>query len=95
MIQRKTEAGRKPAYLFLGRREADLLRRHLGIAIDSGSVPNLIGHRYAGLKVVDLETDSYLRTARKKRVEGLVEALDRQPGWHELEASSFWVDAVR
>lgn len=95
LIQRKTKGRRKPAFLFLGRREAQLLRRHLGAAFGPESVQSLKNLYYMGLEVVEVEASSYLRTAGIKRVEGLMEALNRRPGWKELEASSFWVDSLR
>ena len=95
LIKRKTTNERKPAFLFVGRHEARLLRRHLGAAFGPESVQTLKNLYYMGLEVVELETQSYLRTAGVKRVEGLMEALNRRPGWKELEASSFWVDSVR
>ncbi len=96
LITRKTAAGRKPAFLFLGRHEAELLRHHLGAAFGPESVRTLKNLYYMGLEVVELPNiDSYLRTAGMKRVEGLREALDRKPGWKDLETSSFWMFALR
>lgn len=94
LINRKTAEGRRPAFLFLGAREADLLRQHLGAAFGPESVRTLKNLYYMGLEVIELEIDSYLRTAGIKRVEGLKEALNRNPGWEDLEASRFWRHAV-
>jgi hypothetical protein len=95
LIKRKTVAGRKPSFLFLGRREAELLRDHLGNPSSHEWVRTLRQFNYMGLEVVELEIESYLRTAGTKRVEGLTEALNRRPGWKDLEASSFWNYALR
>lgn len=94
LINRKTEEGAKPSYLFLGRTEANLLRQHLGTAFGTDSTKSLTNLFYMGLSVVEVEAESYLRTARAKRVEGLQEALNRFPTHYDLEASSFWVDAL-
>ncbi len=90
LTNRKTADGRKPAFLFLGAREADLLREHLGAAFGPESVRTLKNLYYMGLEVVELEVESYFRTAGIKRVEGLKEALNRNPGWKDIEASRFW-----
>ena len=95
LVERKSAAGKKPAYLFLGRYEAELLRHHLGTAFGPESVQSLKNSYYMGMKVIELDTESYLRTAGAKRVEGLAEALNRNPDWKDLEASSFWFFAVK
>ena len=90
LIHRKTSQGRKPAFLFLGRQEAELLRHHLGTAFGSDNVRSLKNVYYMGLEVREVDTESYLRTAGSKRVHGLEEALNREPNHCDLEASSFW-----
>ena len=94
LINRKTAQGRKPAFLFLGLREADLLRDHLGAAFGPESVQTLNNLYYMGLQVIELETESYLRTAGMKRVRGLEEALGRRPDQRDLDASAFWRFAI-
>ena len=95
LIQRKTKSGRRPSYLFLGRHEADLLRDHLGAAFGPESVRTLKNLYYMGLQVVELDIESYLRTAGSKRVDALTEALNHRPSWKDLEASSFWSFLLR
>lgn len=95
LLERKTSKGRKPSFLFLGRAEAELLRQHLGSAFGPESVRSLKNLYYMGMEVVETDADSYVRTAGAKRVESLTEALDRQPGWRDIEASSFWFFAVQ
>ncbi len=94
LINRKTTEGRMPSFLFLGRQEAELLRHHLGTAFGAESVRSLKNPYYFGLKVIEVDTESYLRTAGMKRVRGLEEALNRTPDHHDLEASSFWRFAI-
>lgn len=94
LINRKTKQGRKPAFLFLGQHEADLLRYHLGTAFGPESVQSLNNLYYMGLEVIEIEAESFLRTAGMKRVRGLEEALGRFPNDRDLEASSFWRYAV-
>lgn len=94
LIIRKSAQGRKPAFLFVGQQEADLLRHHLGTAFGPESVHTLKNLYYMGLQVIELEIESFLRTAGMKRVRGLEEALNRTPTAKDLEASSFWKFAI-
>jgi hypothetical protein len=94
LINRKTAQNRRPAFLFLGQREADLLRHHLGAAFGPESVRSLKFLYYMGLEVIEVDAPSYLRTAGMKRVRGLEEALNRTPNHFDLEASSFWQFAL-
>jgi hypothetical protein len=95
LINRKTAQGKTPAFLFLGQKEAELLRHHLGTAFGSESVRCLRNLYYMGLEVIETEVASFIRTAGMKRVRGLEEALNRIPTPYDLEASSFWRDALR
>ena len=95
LVERKSSKGRKPSFLFLGRTEAELLREHLGAAFGPESVRSLKNLYYMGMEVVETEAESYVRTAGAKRIEGLTEALNRKPGWRDIEASSFWFFSVR
>jgi hypothetical protein len=94
LIIRKSAQGRKPAFLFVGQQEADLLRHHLGTAFGPESVHTLKNLYYMGLQVIELEAESFLRTAGMKRVRGLEEALNRTPTEKDLAASSFWQFAI-
>jgi len=89
LIADKTSAGRKPAFLFLGKCEADLLREDLGAAFGPESVRSLRNLYYMGLEVIELETPSFLRTAGMKRVLGFREDKGRTPVWKDLD-SGFW-----
>jgi hypothetical protein len=94
LINRKTAQGRKPAYLFVGQEEAELLRHHLGTAFGPEAVRCLKNLYYVGLEVIEVEKESFLRTAGIKRVSSLEEALNRTPTARDLEASSFWKFAI-
>ena len=95
LVEQKSSKGRKPSFLFLGRTEAGLLREHLGAAFGPESVRSLKNLYYMGMEVVETDAESYVRTAGAKRIEGLTEALNRKPGWRDVEASSFWFFAVQ
>lgn len=66
IVDRKTAAGYKPSFLLLGRYEANLLRDHLGSAFGPESVRTLKNLYYMGMEVVEMETESCLRTSMGK-----------------------------
>ena len=90
LIARKTAAGRKPAFLFLGRREADLLRQHLGASFGPESVQSLKNLYYMGLEVIELDTWSFLRTAGMKRVQEFRDQRGHHPKWKDIADGSLW-----
>ena len=90
LIESKTSVGRKPAFLFLGKREADFLRDPLGANFGPESVRSLRNLYYMGLEVIELETPSYLRTAGMKRILGFRKNKGRSPLWKDLSNARFW-----
>jgi hypothetical protein len=84
LLERKTAARHKPAFLFLGRREADLLRDHLGAAFRPDSVQTLRNLHDMGLEVIELDTWSFLRTVGNKRVEIFRAWRGRFPTWNDI-----------
>ncbi len=63
--------GRKPTHLFLGRKEANLLRQHLGTAFGEENASNLDHIWYMGLRVVELQCGSVFRVAGNRFVTAL------------------------
>ena len=55
LVKQKTSAGRKPAFLFLGKHEAGLLREHLGTNFGPESVRSLRNLYYQGMEVIELD----------------------------------------
>ena len=94
LIAKKSAAGRTPAFLFLGRHEAMLLRVHLNADFGPSAVRSLKNLYYMGLEVIEVKTDSFLRTAGSKRVKAFQDALGRRPKWKELQYSSSWQFSV-
>ena len=90
LIESKSAAGRKPAFLFLGRREADLLRTHLGAAFGLESVQTLKNLYYMGLEVIELDTWSFIRTAGLKRMQDFRDRRGRHPKWTDIKDGSLW-----
>jgi hypothetical protein len=88
LIHSKSSSGRTPAFLFLGRHEAALLKDHLAAAFGPEVVPSLKGTYYMGLEVIELDTERYLRTAGEKAVR--TPHILRPKRWSELERDSVW-----
>ena len=70
IISHNSDVARTPAFLFLflGRKEAELLRAHLGEAWGEESVTSLHQIYYMGLNVVTVDVDSYICTGGSKGV---------------------------
>ncbi len=66
IIREKSQTGRSPAFLFLGREETELLRTHLGEAFGEDSVTTLHETYYMGLKIVTVDADKYIATGGNK-----------------------------
>ena len=90
LVKQKTSAGRKPAFLFLGKHEAGLLREHLGTNFGPESVRSLRNLYYQGMEVIELDTPSFLRTAGMKRILNFRSDRGRTPRWKDLSHHSFW-----
>jgi len=95
LIKRKSTAGHTPAFLFLGRQEAFLLRNHLGNAFGNESVRSLKNLYYMGLEVIEVKTDHFLRTAGMKRVQEFRKKAGRTPKWKDIANGSVWQAAFR
>ena len=67
-----------------------LLRVHLNADFGPSAVRSLKNLYYMGLEVIELNTDSFLRTAGSKRVKAFQDSLGRRPKWKELQYSSSW-----
>lgn len=90
LITRKTRVGRQPAFLFLGKHEAGLLREHLGAAFGPEAVHCLKNTYYMGLEVIELDTPRFLRTAGMKRIQEFRERVGRKPKWMDVSSGSVW-----
>jgi hypothetical protein len=79
-----------PAFLFLGRHEASLLRQHLGSAFGEESVSTLNKLYYMGLEVIEIDMDRFLRVAGRKITRTLQDPIARRRAWQEHELDSLW-----
>jgi hypothetical protein len=90
LIRSKCRFGETPAFLFVGRKEAELLRRHLADAFGSESVATLHKTYYMGLEVVEIGSESFLFTAGRKVVRTLQDPIARRPAWRDRETEAMW-----
>ncbi|MFK7850670.1 MAG: hypothetical protein AB8D78_06790 [Akkermansiaceae bacterium] len=64
-----TETGKTgPSFLYLGQKEAKLLRQHFAIAYGEEAVTTLNETYYMGLKIVEVDADEYINTGGSKIV---------------------------
>jgi hypothetical protein len=90
LIRSKCCFGETPAFLFLGRKEADLLREHLAAAFGTESVSTLHDSYFMGLEVVELNCDSFVHVAGRKTARVLQDPIARRPHWRDRETDSLW-----
>lgn len=68
LIRENSTAETSPAFLYLGRIETELLRKHLADAFGAVSVMTLRETYYMGLKVISVDAESYMQTGGKKAI---------------------------
>ncbi|BCX46938.1 hypothetical protein HAHE_08460 [Haloferula helveola] len=95
LIRSKSSLGETPAFLFLGRREAELLRGHLAAAFGSDAVTSLKGTYYMGLEVIEIDCDTFLRAAGRKTVRTLQDPIARRPDWRDRDSDALWQFRLR
>jgi len=90
LIRSKCTNGETPAFLFVGRKEAALLRKHLAGSFGEESVVTLRGTYYMGLDVVTIDCESFLATGGRKVVRTLQDPVARRPEWRDRDAEGLW-----
>lgn len=90
LIRSKSNGGATPAFLFLGQREASLLRRHLAEAFGSESVSTLKATYYQGLEVVAIEANSFVFAGGRKIHRTLQDPIIRRQPWQDQETAGLW-----
>ncbi|MEP2774630.1 MAG: hypothetical protein ABJQ29_06545 [Luteolibacter sp.] len=66
LIRENSTSGKSPAFLYLGRKESELLRGHLAAAFGEESVTTLHDTYYMGIKVVMVDAEQYICTGGSK-----------------------------
>ncbi|WP_035612205.1 hypothetical protein [Haloferula sp. BvORR071] len=90
LIRSKCENGETPAFLFLGMKEAALLRQHLAQAFGAEAVATLRDTYYMGLEVVEIEVESFVYTGGRKAIRTLQDPISRRPAWRDRGTETMW-----
>lgn len=90
LIRSKCDHGETPAFLFLGRKEAQLLKEHLAEIFGEDSVVTLNGTYYKGLDVVTIDCETFLATGGRKAIRTLQDPMSRRPAWRDRETEALW-----
>jgi hypothetical protein len=90
LIRSKCDHGETPAFLFLGRKEALLLKEHLAETWGEESVVTLHGTYYMGLEVVTIDCESFITTGGRKAIRTLQDPMSRRPAWRDREVEALW-----
>jgi hypothetical protein len=90
LIRSKCWFGETPAFLFVGKKEAELLRAHLAQAFGTEAVTTLHQTYYMGLEVVEIGSDNFLFTAGRKAIRTLQDPISRRPAWRDRETEAMW-----
>jgi hypothetical protein len=90
LIRSKCSFGETPAFLFLGQKEAALLREHLGQVFGSEAVSTLRDTYYMGLEVVEIECERFLFAGGRKLVRTLQDPTSRRPDWRDRSTETLW-----
>ncbi len=86
LIRSKCDHGETPAFLFLGRKEATLLKQHLAEIWGEESVVTHHGTYYLGIKVVTIDCESFLTTGGHKAIR----QHPRHPSWRDRDVETLW-----
>lgn len=90
LIRSKCDHGETPAFLFLGRKEAELLKEHLAEIFGEDAVLTLNGTYYKGLDVVTIDCETFLATGGRKAIRTLQDPMSRRPAWRDRETEGLW-----
>ena len=90
LIRSKSINGETPAFLFLGRKEAAMLKRHLTAAFGEDSVTSLHDVYYMGLDAIEIDCESFVFAGGRKTVRTLQDPIARRPAWRDRETEGLW-----
>jgi len=90
LIRSKCDHGETPAFLFLGIKEALLLKEHLADSFGEESVTTLKGTYYMGLEVIMIDCQSFITTGGRKAVRTLQDPISRRPAWRDRDTEALW-----
>jgi hypothetical protein len=90
VIRSKSDHEATPAFLFLGKKEAGLLREHLAEVFGNDAVSTLKDTYFMGLEVIEIECDSFFLTGGRKTIRTLQDPISRRPAWRDQETDARW-----
>ena len=90
LIRSKCDHGETPAFLFLGMKEALLLKEHLAKSFGEEAVTTLHGTYYMGLDVITIDCESFIATGGRKAIRTLQDPISRRPAWRDRETEALW-----
>ena len=90
LIRSKSDHGEMPAFLFLGRKEALLLQKHLAEVFGAASVTTLNDTYYMGLDVIVIDCESFSFAGGRKVVRTLQDPIARRPAWRVRDSEGSW-----
>lgn len=90
LIRSKSSFGETPAFLFIGQKEAGLLREHLAQVFGSEAASILKDTYYMGLEVVEIECEQFLYAGGRKTVRTLQDPISRRPAWRDRDTDTLW-----
>ena len=90
LIRSKSANGETPCFLFLGRKEAALLKEHLTSVFGPDSVTSLHDLYYMGLDAVAIDCESFVFAGGRKTVRTLQDPIARRPAWRDRETDGLW-----
>lgn len=90
LIRSKSSREETPAFLFVGKKEAGLLRDHLAEVFGAESVVTLHDTYYMGLEVIELECETFLFTSGRKSMRVLQDPISRRPVWRDRDSDAGW-----
>ncbi|MES2996053.1 MAG: hypothetical protein V4733_04500 [Verrucomicrobiota bacterium] len=90
LIRSQSKDGATPAFLFVGIKEADLLKRHLAASFGDDAVTTLVGTYYMGLEIVPIIAESFIATGGCKSIRTLQDPVSRRPEWRDSKVETLW-----
>lgn len=90
VIRSKSDHEATPAFLFLGKKEAGLLREHLAEVFGTDAVSTLKDTYFMGREVIEIECESFFLTGGRKTIRTLQDPISRRPAWMDRGTDARW-----
>ncbi len=90
LVRSKSEHGEIPTFLFLGRKEVQLLKEYLAEVFGEESVINLHGTYYMGLDIVTVDCETFLSIGGRKVSQASKDLEAPRPAWRDLDSEGKW-----